>query len=174
MKLKRLYEEITGNVTLYHRIGNKNQLDIATLIKSVIDKGLVPNDNGEVGNVIWFSSDYNDYANSGDFVVSVEFNSDMKEKYEMKYDGRNGYAYRGIPFKELKVVKIPVITVRNRITPSDSAIRLIKSGLITVENINKMKDNVVVYEDAFEKYVQPNIDIPDFVSQLDCKKVNVL
>lgn len=174
MKLKRLYEEITGNVTLYHRLSNKSDTDYETFIKNVVSKGLIPHDNGEIGPVIWFSNDYNDYAKAGQFVVSIEFNQINKEKYEMKYDGHNGYAYKSIPFSDLKIVKIPAIVVRGRPSPSDKVIEFIGSGLITVENINKMKDYVVVYEDAFNKYVQPHIDIPDFVSQLECKKVNVL
>jgi hypothetical protein len=174
MKLKKLYEEITGNVTLYHKVADKKQTDPTEFIKNIVTNGLITHDNGEVGSVIWFSNDYEEYGKEGVFVLSLELNEKTKKQYEITYNGQYGKAYRNIPFKELKVVKIPVMSVRDRVTPSDKVINFIGSGMITIEGINKMKDHVVVYEDAFEKYVQPHINIPDFVSQLDCKKVNVL
>ena len=76
------------NIKLYHRVGNKRDLDVTTLIKSVMKNGLIRYDNGEIGNVIWFSNSFDDYSNNGNFVVSIDYNAKNKEIYK-KYDTKD-------------------------------------------------------------------------------------
>ena len=157
------------NIKLYHRVGNKRDLDVTTLIKSVMKNGLIRYDNGEIGNVIWFSNSFDDYSNNGNFVVSIDYNAKNKEKYQIRYDNHNGYAYEDIPFYELKVEKIPVFFNYGRVISSDKLIMLINDGHITAKNMNGLK-NLIIYEDIFNLYVQPYINIPNFIEDIDVDK----
>ena len=157
------------NIKLYHRVGNKKDLGVTTLIKSVMNNGLIRYDNGEIGNVIWFSNTFDDYSDNGNFVVSIDYNTMTKEKYQIRYDNHNGYAYEDIPFYELEVEKIPVLFNNGRVISSDKLIRLINDGHITLKNMNGLK-NLIIYEDIFNLYVQPYINIPDFIENIDLDK----
>ena len=139
-------QENSKNITLYHRISNKTNLNLEDFIRNVINKGLVRYDNGEIGNVIWFSNAYDDYAKNGNFVVSIEYNNKNKEKYQIYYDNHNGYAYEDIPFSDLKVIKIPVFVHNARITDSLTMIKLINDNIATPEKINNLS-NVKIYGD---------------------------
>jgi hypothetical protein len=162
-----------GNFKIYHRLSNKTENDLVSFIKNVIDKGLIRHDNGEIGNVIWFSKDYDDYAKNGNFVVAINYNSYTRKKYQIVYDGRNAYIYEDIPFEELEIIKIPALIVKNEIIPSDKLIRYINNGLITSEKLNNLT-NVTIFEDIFEKYVQPNITISNFTNDLDKDKIKFI
>jgi hypothetical protein len=166
-----LNEELNDNenIKLYHRVGNKKDLGVTALIKSVMNNGLIRYDNGEIGNVIWFSNTFDDYSNNGNFVVSIDYNTMTKEKYQIRYDNHNGYAYEDIPFYELEVEKIPVLFNNGRVISSDKMIRFINDGHITVKNMNGLK-NLIIYEDIFNLYVQPYINIPDFIENIDVDK----
>jgi hypothetical protein len=168
-----LNEQSFGNVKLYHRLSNKSNLDLTQFIKSVITKGLIRHDNGEIGNVIWFSKEYGDYAKNANFVVSIDYNEKNRKKYQISYDNHNGYAYNDIPFKELEVIKIPVLSLRNQITSSEDAIRLIDTKVITTERLNNL-ENVVIYGDIFNKYVQPFIKSKNFIDELDSNKIKII
>ena len=169
----RLNENLDNDIKLYHRIGNKNGLEVTELIKSIVNNGLVRYDNGEVGNVIWFSNSYDDYSKNASFVVSINYNQTNKEKYEIYYDNHNGYAYKDIPFYDLEVVKIPLFIHNGRVTSSDKLIDLINDGVATVEKTNNLK-NLIIYADLFNKYVQPYINIEDFISYLDEDKIQMI
>ena len=166
-------EQSFGSVKLYHRLSNKSNLDTAQFIKSVVTKGLIRHDNGEIGNVIWFSKEYDDYAKNGSFVVSIDYNEKNRKKYQLYYDNHNGYAYDDIPFKELEVVKIPVLINRNLITSSDNLIRLIDTKVITPERLNNL-EKIVIYSDIFNKYVQPFIRTKNFIDELDSDKIKLI
>ena len=172
----RLNENLDNDIKLYHRIGNKNGLEVTELIKSIVNNGLVRYDNGEVGNVIWFSNSYDDYAKEAKFVLSINYNQTNKEKYEIYYDNHNGYAYKDIPFYDLDVVKIPTLIYGNKIESSVDCIRLINEKLITSEILNKLTSsrNLIIYKDIFNKYVQPYINIEDFISYLDEDKIQMI
>lgn len=172
----RLNENLDNDIKLYHRIGNKNGLEVTELTKSIVNNGLVRYDNGEVGNVIWFSNTYDDYAKEAKFVLSINYNQTNKEKYEIYYDNHNGYAYKDIPFYDLDVVKIPTLIFRNKIESSTDCIRLINEGTITSETLNKLSlsNNIIIYKDIFNKYVQPYINIKNFISYLDEDKIKMI
>jgi hypothetical protein len=164
-------QENSKNITLYHRISNKTNLNLEDFIMNVINKGLVRYDNGEIGNVIWFSNAYDDYAKNGNFVVSIEYNNKNKEKYQIYYDNHNGYAYEDIPFNDLKVIKIPVFVHNARITDSLTMIKLINDNIATPEKINNLS-NVKIYGDIFDSYVQPYINIGDFIKKIETDKIS--
>lgn len=163
---------ISSSIKLYHRLANKTELDLTSFIKNVVNNGLIRKDNGEIGNVIWFSNQYDDYAKNGKFVVSIDYDKINKEKYDIHYDGHNGYAYKDIPFTDLDIIKIPVLIYRN-VTSSDELIRFINEGLISPEKLNKL-NNVTIYEDLFNKYVQPYINIENFINVLDNSKIKII
>ena len=166
-------QENLKNIILYHRLSNKTNLSLEDFIKNIINKGLIRYDNGEVGNVIWFSNNYDDYAKNNNFVVSIEYNSKNKEKYQIYYDNHNGYAYEDIPFKDLEVIKIPVLVNNTRITNSLSMIKLINDNIATPEKINNLS-NVKIYGDIFNKYVQPFINVDNFLKKIDTNKVTLI
>jgi hypothetical protein len=51
-------QEVEDNIVLYHSLKNKKDLSIPDFIKSVVNNGLIRNDNGEIGNIIWFSKNF--------------------------------------------------------------------------------------------------------------------
>lgn len=161
---------------LYHRIKNKESAPLDKFVKGVIKNGLITHDNGEIGKVIWFSDNFEDYAKKSNFAVSIEYNEINKKKYELYYDGgRNGFAYKNIPFKDLEVVKMPIVSVRNRITlSSDEVITSIEKGILTSGKLNIL-NGVTIFKDAFLKYVDPHIDNgKEFINTLDKKKIKII
>ena len=169
-----LNENDESNVTLYHRISSKREGDLTKLLKSVVKNGLITHDNGEIGEIIWFSNSFNDYSKNGSFVVSIEYNDINKEKYEMYYDNHNGYAHKNIPFEELTVVKIPIVKMNNTIFTSDDMIRYINKKQILVDNFNSLNRDVILYKDLFMEYVQPFINNKDFIDKLDTSKIKMV
>ena len=165
-------QQLLGGIKLYHRLNNKNGLDLTQFINGVISDGLIRHDNGEIGNVIWFSDDYNDYAKKGKFVVSIDYNEENKEKYQIYYNEHNGYAYKDIPFKDLEIIKIPTL-VYGHITSSDDLIRLINKNLITPERLNNL-ENIIIYGDIFNKYVQPYVKTENFIDKLNSDKIKII
>lgn len=175
------YYDDKGIVRLYHRIGSKLNLTVPELIKSVYEKGLIPKDNGEIGEVIWFSDDYSDYAKNGKFVVAVDFdtatNGYSNNEYGMRYDGHNGYASKAIPFDKLIIIKIPVLTFSNgHVSTNEEMIEFINGNRmpITPEDLNNNSLKPVIYADVFSKYVQPHINYPNFIEELDTNSVKII
>lgn len=173
-----LLEHLEGeSVTLYHRIGNKKGMSTPELVKSVLDNGLTPNDNGEIGSVIWFSSDFRDYAEKANFVVSIEFNEETRKLYDLRYDGHNGYGRAVIPFSALKVEKIPVMKL-NGTVDNKTTIDIINGkyggNKYTPEKFNDNPINAVIYADLFNKYVQPYIGIDNYLTQLDSPRIEII
>lgn len=170
--LDLLIEETELNIKLFHRLSNKSNLELTDFIRSAITNGLIRNDNGEVGNVIWFSDNYDDYAKNGKFVVSIDYNETNKEKYNLYYNNHNGYSYKDIPFSDLEIVKIPTLFYRN-VYSSNELIELINKGTITPEKVNNLKD-VTIYGDIFNMYVQPYIKVEDFISKINNDNVKII
>lgn len=170
---EKLSSSVEKEVILYHRLNNKGSLDTTNFIKSVINNGLIRHDNGEVGNVIWFSDTFNDYSNNGKFVVSIPYNEVTRNKYDIYYDNHNGYAYADIPFDELTVIKIPVFVHSGRVISSDEMIKLINNKVATIQNTNGLI-NLTIYGDLFNEYVQPYIDIDNFLDKLDTNTIKII
>ena len=98
-------------IKIYHRAGMHSDLPIQDVISSICEKGLTTEtskDNDGIGKCIWFAKDFSAYGNNGIFVVSMILTSQKIEKYHIDYDGSNAYAYRDIPFYELKIEKMPL------------------------------------------------------------------
>lgn len=165
-------QESFETIKLYHRLSNKINLNLTDFIRNVVNNGLIRKDNGEIGNVIWFSNEYNDYAKNGNFVVAIDYNKLNKEKYKIHFDGHNAYAYEDIPFQNLEVIKMPTLIYRN-VTSSDDLIRLINKNMITPEKLNGLQ-NVKVFADVFDRYVQPFININDFINKLSRDKITLI
>ena len=181
-QLNEYYNDL-GVVRLYHRISNKQMNDDGdytnlwiNLIKSVFNKGLVPYGN-EIGEVIWFSDKFDDYSKNGQFVVALDFdtaaNGVADNKYEINYEGHNAYAHAQIPFEDLIVVKIPVVIIHGRTHSNKSLIEYINTGLDS-DGFNKIGGEVILFQDLFNEYVQPYINIPDYISKLDVNKIKLI
>ena len=175
-KLIRENLEPHGIVRLYHRIGNKKGLGIGELIKGVFNDGLVPNDNGEVGSVIWFSPDFKDYAEGGKFVVAYDYDKSKsyEENHEVKFNsGSAPFGFGQIPFDALKLIKVPVISIKNNYYSQEDVIKYINQSKMTPETFNKMSYEVSFFGDLFNRYVQPNIDYPNFLDGIDQSKIKI-
>jgi len=168
--------ESHGIVRLYHRIGNKKGLGMGALIKGVFNDGLVPNDNGEVGSVIWFSPDFKDYAEGGKFVVAYDYDKSKsyEENHEVKFNsGSAPFGFGQIPFDALKLIKVPVMTIKNNYYTQEDVIKYINQSKMTPETFNKMSYEVSFFGDLFNRYVQPNIDYPNFLDGIDQSKIKI-
>jgi len=178
-RLTEGYYDNQGIVRLYHRVGSHQENDILDRIRNVMKNGLIPYDSGEIGAVIWLSNNFNDYGDKGDFVVALDFdtatNGYANNKYELLYEGSNAYAYKPIPPEDLIVIKIPAGRVAGQIIPNTEFDELVKDYGFTPERINNGEiERVTIYPDIFNKYVQPYINIPDFISKLDTDKVELI
>ncbi len=160
-------------IRLYHRVSNKKQNNLPELVKSVVNQGLIPYDNGEIGPVIWFSDSFDDYAKNGVFVMAYDLNQ-SDNKFEIHYDGHNGYGNKQIPFNELIVVKIPVINIHGTYFSNLDVIRYVNESNMTPESFNNISGDVTIFADVFEKYVQPNIKISNFMNQIDGNKIEII
>jgi len=171
------YYDDEGVIKLYHRVGVKGASSYPELIKSVETKGLIRSDNGEVGDVIWFSNNASDYGDNGLFVVALDFdtatNGVTNNQYGIVYQGHNAFAHQNIGFEDLEVLKIPVGVIGHdhHLTNVDAIKYINDENFFTAEAINAGKFKIVIYKDVFNKYVQPYINIPDFLSQLSPEKL---
>ena len=160
-------------VTLYHRIsGRKLNMDMFETIKSVMKNGLIPYDNGEVGSVIWFSNNFNDYAKNSQFVVSIEYNNQTRDKYDIAYDGRNGYVAKPIPFKDLNVIKIPVGEINNYFIDNKEVIE--KDYLNNSDTMNQITEDIILYRNLFNEYVQPYINEKNYLEKINNPDVKII
>jgi len=182
-ELDKLYDNdnFHGIVRLYHAVYMKQVSNMPALIKSVIQNGLVPHDNGEIGSLIWLTSKYDSYGDKGNFVLALDFdkstNGYMYNKYQLAFDGTNGYARAVIPFKDLVVIKIPVIDMYDGMfVDSKKMIDYMKKhGWYSPDKLNNdEKGKWTVYADIINKYVQPYIDIPDYINKLNPDVVNII
>jgi hypothetical protein len=79
-----------------------------------------------------------------------------------------------IPFKDLQVVKIPLIYIKDVAYTSDAIIKDINSGGIFIpDRLNLMYKPAIIYKDLFNSYIQPFINIPDYIGKLDPSKVSL-
>lgn len=158
-KFKEIYDEMFGNKKAYHCVMPKS-MGIEDAMKSVIQKGLIPNNNGERGNGIWFSVDdkfYNDAA----FVVSLELSQENIDKFDiMDSDSSIAFAKKPIPFDKLEVEKIPIMCFNGRFScyePNNSNDYFEKTyvdrGKDFVDMLNRNGyHNIIVYRDIIEMF----------------------
>lgn len=170
----RLRENLEGQkIRLFHRVSNKKQNSLPELVRSVFTNGLIPYDNGEIGSVIWFSDTFGDYAQNGVFVMAYDLNP-RDNKFEVHYDGHNGYGNKQIPFNELVVIKVPIINIHGTYFSNLDVIRYINDSNMTPETFNNISGEVTIFKDLFELYIQPNIKITNFMGQIDTNKIKVV
>ena len=101
----------TYGIKLYHSAGMHSWVPLPDVIRSICKNGLSVDsakDNDGIGNCIWFSSNYDDYAKNGVFVLSIELTGENRVRFELSYDGRNSYAYKSIPFEYLTIEVLPL------------------------------------------------------------------
>ena len=117
--IKEVFEKINdgymkndSSIKIYHRAGMHTRLSLKEVIRSICKNGLTTStatDGDGIGKCVWFTTDFNSYGKNGLFVVSMELTKDNAEKYRLYYnDLPNVYAYRDIPFSELKIEKMPM------------------------------------------------------------------
>lgn len=181
--LNIINEEIEkyNTIRLYHAVYNVPSYIDA--VKNIMNNGLIPADSGDgIGKAVWFSTDYDDYSVKAPFVLALDFdlstNGWVNNKYGLYFDGRYAKALNRIPIKDLIVVKIPVISYYNGdFMSSDKVIEFLnKNKLITPEKINTNQNPYkhTIFSDLFNKYVQPHINIKNYISQLDPQKINIV
>lgn len=96
----------------YHVVGGRYTSDAIEAARSVYHNGLVPHDNGENGNVIWFfvgKPFYEDYT----LMFSIDITPENYEKYEMRVDEPNMWVHKPIPFSDLHVECAPMLLLNN-------------------------------------------------------------
>jgi hypothetical protein len=169
-QLRQLNEEQSskedGEVRLYHKVGH-GYLDF-DIIKSVIIKGLIPNNNGERGSVIWFADNLNDYAKNNAFILYYDLNLNengiTKNKYGIIYDGQNAYAHERIPFNDLNVLRIPIGERNGKFITNEDFLK---------NNIFKLTpertEGFTIYVDLFNMYVQPYIESKNYIDEFSKK-----
>ncbi len=152
-------QDLNDIVRLYHKVGKGLNWGI---IKSVIENGLIPFNNGERGSVIWFSSNYNDYAEGNDFVLyyDLKLSENGINKYGIVYDGQNGYASKQIPFHDLGVEKIPIGESNGVFLTNDD---FLTDGTFRITPKNT--ENATIYIDLFNRFVQPYIKEKNYVNR---------
>ena len=165
-----------GIVRLYHRISDK-KISGPDLIKSVFQHGLMLHNNGEVGDVIWFSDNYNDYAKNADFVVGYDY--DKSKGYEenngITYGWNGAFGHESIPFNDLILIEVPVMLIGRNKQTNENLIRLINESNFTPDRFNKITTKpLIIYQDLFNMYVQPNIDYPNFLDGIDQTKIKLI
>jgi len=168
-------------VRLFHRVGAKFADNYPALIKSVMQQGLIPRDNGEAGEVIWFSDNIKDYGVNGEFVVAIDFNTDTNgvtnNEYGMVYNSGSAFAHNVIPFNKLIVVKIPVGQLKsgNRIISNLDAIKYsTQNTFFTPDKLNTGELKLTIYKDMFNEYVQPYIRKQNFIPELNPEVINII
>lgn len=181
-----LLKEYTNNVvTLYHRVGYaKMGMTPDEAIRSVIKNGLTPRDSGDgVGNAIWFSNNPDEYGKNGNFVLSIDFDTEMNKDginnpWGLTYNGSIALAYKNIPFKDLNVVKIPVMTFGRMVYDNEMFLdtfggeeEKLRNDVIT--SLNKNPYQIVIYGDIFNKYVQPYMNTKNILKQLNNPNITI-
>lgn len=113
--ISNLNENFTKPVNIYHCLTPKD-MSLLDACQNVAKNGLIPNNNGEAGDAIWFS--FKPYYQNAKVVLGIEMTSTIKDEYEIIGDsiddnGENGilWAHKPIPFGLLFVKKAPAIYV---------------------------------------------------------------
>lgn len=129
---------------------------------------MVPHDNGEIGAIIWFSANPNDYTKNKSFVLAYDLelskNGVTNNEYGIVYDGQNGFAHKSIPFKELEVIRIPVGMHRNNILTNED---FLEDGIFKMTP--KRTVDCVIYRDLFNMFVQPYVSDENYIEQFSAK-----
>lgn len=163
-KINDGYMENDSSIKIYHRAGMHTRLSLKEVIRSICKNGLTTStatDDDGIGKCIWFSTDFNSYGKNGLFVVSMELTKDNAEKYRIDYnDLPIVYAYRDIPFSELKIEKMPMFYttlaggsfLTNMQKPKNANNYFdffVKSAL------NHKQFEFIMYKDAWDYYGEP-------------------
>ena len=154
-----------NGVKIYHRAGMHTRLSLREVIRSICKNGLTTStatDGDGIGNCIWFTTDFDTYGTNGKFVVSMELTDDKIEKYHINCnDFPNAYAYRDIPFNELKIEKIPLFYVNiggdYYFTNLDGVPRNRKNVfdfLIGIASSHK-NNRIIMFVDAWDYFNEP-------------------
>lgn len=113
--ISNLNEDFIKPVNIYHCLAPKD-MNLLDACRNVAKNGLIPNNNGEVGNVVWFSDKpfYKDAA----VILKLELTNEIKTKYEITgndwsdFESSNiFFAHKPVPFKLLSIVRAPIIVV---------------------------------------------------------------
>lgn len=163
-KINDGYMENDSSIKIYHRAGMHTRLSLKEVIRSICKNGLTTStatDGDGIGKCVWFTTDFNSYGKNGLFVVSMELTKDNAKKYRLNYnDFPNVYAYRDIPFSELKIEKMPMFYttlgggyfLTNMHKPKNANNYFdffVKSAL------NHKQFEFIMYKDAWDYYGEP-------------------
>lgn len=115
--ISNLNENIDKPINIYHCLSPKS-MNLIDACRNVAKNGLIPNNNGEVGNAIWFS--YTPYYENAKVVLGLEMTNSIKNEYEITGDriedsGKNGilWAHTSIPFESLFIKKAPTLYIQS-------------------------------------------------------------
>lgn len=115
--ISNLNENIDKPINIYHCLSPKS-MNLIDACRNVAKNGLIPNNNGEVGNAIWFS--YKPYYENAKVVLGLEMTNSIKNEYDITGDriedsGENGilWAHTSIPFESLFIKKAPTLYIQS-------------------------------------------------------------
>lgn len=115
--ISNLNENIDSPINIYHCISPKS-MNLLDACRNVAQNGLMLNDNGEVGNVIWFS--YKPFYQNAKVVLGLELTNETKDKFEItgdsiKDNSNHGilWAHKPIPFDTLFIKKAPAVYINS-------------------------------------------------------------
>lgn len=115
--ISNLNENIDKPINIYHCLSPKS-MNLIDACRNVAKNGLIPNNNGEVGNAIWFS--YTPYYENAKVVLGLEMTNSIKNEYDITGDriedsGKNGilWAHTSIPFESLFIKKAPTLYIQS-------------------------------------------------------------
>ena len=148
----------------YHVVGGKISSNVIDAARSVYRNGLVPSDNGEVGNVVWFFVDKPFYENYS-LMFSIDITPENYEKFEMNVDEPSMWVHKTIPFEYLNVECAPMLLLDSGYVLPNKINRIITNGFANnFENWMPEAKPVTVFTDVAPK---------ELLNQLDPNSPNV-
>lgn len=150
---------------IYHTVLDRHDIGTDAVIKSVVAKGLVPNNNGEIGGAIWFNPHNHEYSGNGKMTLRLKMTPENIRDFEISGDGGTFWAHKTIPFDRLEIVDCPVMLIGNyffnfsRFTHDRLRKRYTEeSGCSTMAEFFCEKSTTrpsLVYVDVWDKFVEP-------------------
>lgn len=171
MNIDKIIRESLDNVInqkediLYHQFGFSLEK-----LRSILQKGLVPNDNGE-SNCVWFSKNTPFYNsnNMSTVTLTVNFNDEFKKNHRFSDDVSQVLVYDTIQPNEIYLKECPFCIDANTYEP-----------ILCIQNINTWKNiiqrkygnisfaqyiinnkqlknkNLIIFADLYSQYIEDN------------------
>lgn len=154
--IRSALSESVGIRKLYHCVDPVGKMSLADGIRSVVNNGLLLNDNGERGNCIWFNVGEPFYRNFRKMIVSIMATPENMEQFKMIDDYSQMAARKSIPFDCLTIEQIPFYTINGFPHTSIKSLRK-NEDFIDMLNRNDYS-NIVVFKDVVDRFSGQSLD----------------